>query len=850
MAVAPSELEATPSTNSPVVHLTWTGATGAVHYIVDSQDESSDGEWVTVLPGKLSFASPSDPACYATVPGCGRSYAFRVAAVDANGHESAFSDPSPVVQTYNDPPVVSISAGSGNVTGTSVGLTASVSDDGLNDGFTETLTYAWSVTPPSGGDAWFDDDTSTTPNLYFTAAGGYYVTLTVDDGYPVSGVQSLTTQGLSVVVNHTLTSIDVTPGAAVVPLGKTRQLTATCIDQFDHSFSGLTLAWSIASGGLGGISQSGLYTAPTSGSLGLASVTAALGSTSGGVSVTVVNGYANFVGFEDLTSSDFDVVNGERQWTTGTTHYPGVEFSCPSGCYNVIADADWGANGDYAICTGPRNNVQNEGLSWNNPLYVDFDRPVNGLTFIEAAENTKPGEPSWNSSGHTFDVNIYQDGVYTTTLPFTGDTHYSTSTWGSHMIDLSAYQNITRIELVNITDPWGLWWDDFSFTPPPQLLDLTATDAAAPTNHLTATDAAIQDLYVRGDDNGTGHVNFDVEFDPLTFGSTGAGRYVHLLVVPNDPETGDPIFGSQSAVENQDLTNTHTFSNIALPTSGGYASYTAFAFMAQPGTYTQPPTGAPNWKRRSTCSTPGSWRTRTPRRRSDEPRPRKNNAPGAYVPLNNDDDGYDLYASSNGTKCDLDSTVVIPDEDDFLKVVLQPSGSGTYKLHVPQTLHVWQPDGNGRLNLVDANTSLSATAATTLYVEGVQRGVGTLSIDWAYGGVTNPNVDSLTVHVFEWKGALNVPDYSDYQYDAWGGDPVPGASGWLAPSGGDTDSALSKPSDTFSQSITVMWDDVTWDNGVPEVGKVVYRASPDFVLEHESERGWRYRDGPADSTEF
>ena len=143
---APTDLAVTPSTDSPVVHLAWTGASGAVHYTVESQDEDGDGEW-TIVDDDVS-ATTYD----ATVPGCGRSYAFQVAAVGANGGVSPFSDATDFVTTDNEAPTISNISAGGPVTGTSATLTATVSDDG---GLTETLTYSWSVTPPSGGDAWF-----------------------------------------------------------------------------------------------------------------------------------------------------------------------------------------------------------------------------------------------------------------------------------------------------------------------------------------------------------------------------------------------------------------------------------------------------------------------------------------------------------------------------------------------------------------------------------------------------------------------------------------------------------------------------------------------------------------------
>ena len=49
-----------------------------------------------------------------------------------------------------------------------------------------------------------------------------------------------------------------------------------------------------------------------------------------------------------------------------------------------------------------------------------------------------------------------------------------------------------------------------------------------------------------------------------------------------------------------------------------------------------------------------------------------------------------------------------------------------------------------------------------------------------------------------------------------------GASGWLTPSGGNTVSTDTPPTN-WTQATTILW------SGGPEVGKAVYQASPDFI---------------------
>ena len=83
----------------------------------------------------------------------------------------------------------------------------------------------------------------------------------------MTGVQSLANPDLIVVVDHTLTSIDLSPDAAVVPYGLTRQFTATGIDQFGDTMALTSPSWTIDNSGPGQVSA-GLYAAPASGSGG------------------------------------------------------------------------------------------------------------------------------------------------------------------------------------------------------------------------------------------------------------------------------------------------------------------------------------------------------------------------------------------------------------------------------------------------------------------------------------------------------------------------------------------------------------------------------------------------------
>ena len=197
----------------------------------------------------------------------------------------------------------------------------------------------------------------------------------------------------------------------------------------------------------------------------------------------------------------------------------------------------------------------------------------------------------------------------------------------------------------------------------------------------------------------------------------------------------------------------------------------------------------------------------------------KNATPGAYVPLNNDDDAYSDY---DGTKCDFNDTdkagqlKAIPGEDDLLPIVLRQPPSGTYTFHSPGgnlrlwmlPQHIGQIKDGGQLNVWNPTAH-----DITLYVEGVAQGSDVITVDWSSGTKAIPNADSLTVNVFTWLGPLNVPGYTRYKYTAAGGG---GDSAWVSASGGTMESP------------TNLTANVLWGGG-PTVGKAFYQASADYT---------------------
>ena len=217
-------------------------------------------------------------------------------------------------------------------------------------------------------------------------------------------------------------------------------------------------------------------------------------------------------------------------------------------------------------------------------------------------------------------------------------------------------------------------------------------------------------------------------------------------------------------------------------------------------------------------------------------------SPGAWVPLNNDDDAYDHYDGISNDDLNFNDAEnlprPIPGEDDLLPIVLRhidrADGGGWYILNVPQGLDVWR--SRDRSGLLTDGTSLRATDPdTTLYVEGVAPGPHVLSVDWMIKVPNGPcwvigQVDTLTVNVFEWLGPLNVPDYSKHHYQAVGVRTGLGQSMWLAPDGGVIDTQYEDYVDehgTVADLMEIKWESPYAQKG--EAGKAIYQASPDFI---------------------
>jgi len=189
--------------------------------------------------------------------------------------------------------------------------------------------------------------------------------------------------------------------------------------------------------------------------------------------------------------------------------------------------------------------------------------------------------------------------------------------------------------------------------------------------------------------------------------------------------------------------------------------------------------------------------------------------PGAFVPINNDDDDYDASNTA-----DKDQSGAVTGESDLLPIKLHkvdPVIAGSkYTLDIPGQVKIWQ--NADRSGAVSGTTEFDANADINLYVEGFTVGSGNVNLNWKNGTTTLDDCDEIKVTVFNWLGPLNVPGYAIYRYTASG---ALGTSKWITPNSGTIKTG------TDTSDVTILWD------GGPVVGKAIYQANADYIWDLE-----------------
>ena len=156
----------------------------------------------------------------------------------------------------------------------------------------------------------------------------------------------------------------------------------------------------------------------------------------------------------------------------------GIRFSGPDGFIIWVngGAANIAASRPNSICTGP--GPAEDGLFCGGDTFVDFDTPVNGLSFSVVGSNSSGVVAQVRVIGSTGallgTVDVLGSGVRLVPPPI--------------LVDLGAFQNIRRIEIVNDdVDLAGLGYDDFRLTPAPEI---TSAPEPAPAT-LTAAGATL-----------------------------------------------------------------------------------------------------------------------------------------------------------------------------------------------------------------------------------------------------------------------------------------------------------------------------------------------------------------------
>ncbi len=138
-------------------------------------------------------------------------------------------------------------------------------------------------------------------------------------------------------------------------------------------------------------------------------------------------------------SINFDDLHGN---VTVATQYPSVTFSSdPGKAIKAMSGAlGFGSSPPTFICA----------YDCDASTFLAFARPVSGI---------KLNAVGVNDTGKVADVRVFVGGALAATESIVGLGHSGTPVH----VDLSTYENVTRLEIVNVTDAGGIGMDDFAF---------------------------------------------------------------------------------------------------------------------------------------------------------------------------------------------------------------------------------------------------------------------------------------------------------------------------------------------------------------------------------------------------
>ncbi len=130
-----------------------------------------------------------------------------------------------------------------------------------------------------------------------------------------------------------------------------------------------------------------------------------------------------------------------------TNQYPGVLFSSTPGFVNyVTTQPTYNSTPPNFLCTGPIGGS----INCTAETILTFATPVTKLTFDGMGIN---------DTGLVAKIDIYTNGIFTATQDVIGHA----SSLNPETQDLTAYNNITKIRIYDITDGGGIGWDTFKY---------------------------------------------------------------------------------------------------------------------------------------------------------------------------------------------------------------------------------------------------------------------------------------------------------------------------------------------------------------------------------------------------
>ena len=129
-----------------------------------------------------------------------------------------------------------------------------------------------------------------------------------------------------------------------------------------------------------------------------------------------------------------------------TNQYAGVTFSSITGSQILTTAQNLGSTLPNFICSGI-----GAAINCTDPVFVNFTTAVSGLSFVAVGDN---------STGVNGAVKLFGGNALLGTVNIIGDGNALTP----YLVNLGAFNGITRIEITTTDVPGGLGYDDFTFT--------------------------------------------------------------------------------------------------------------------------------------------------------------------------------------------------------------------------------------------------------------------------------------------------------------------------------------------------------------------------------------------------